>query len=70
MQGFGGETGRKEHLGSTRHRWEDNIRMDHEVIGVVGRGLNFSRPISGQVAEPCLHGFHKMRGILDNVKSR
>ena len=31
-QGFGGETRGKRPLGSPRHRWEDNIKMDlHEV---------------------------------------
>ena len=32
MQGFGGETWRKEPLGRPRRRWEDNIKMDLEEV--------------------------------------
>jgi hypothetical protein len=30
MQGFGGETGRKQPLGKRRRRWVNNIKMDHK----------------------------------------
>jgi hypothetical protein len=30
MQGFGRETRRKRQLGRTRHRWEDNMKMDFQ----------------------------------------
>jgi hypothetical protein len=33
VEGFGGETGGKETLGTPRHRWEDNIRMDLQEVG-------------------------------------
>ena len=45
VQGFGGESRRKEQLGRTRHRWEDNIRMDHKVIGWKGVGLIYLAPL-------------------------
>ena len=33
IQGFGGETRRKEPLGRPRRRWEDNIKMDLQEVG-------------------------------------
>ena len=36
MQGFGGETTRKETLGRPIHRWEDNIKMDLQEVGCGG----------------------------------
>ena len=34
MQGFCGETCWKELLGKPRHRWEDNIKMDLQELGL------------------------------------
>jgi hypothetical protein len=33
MQDFGGETEGKRPLGSSRLRWEDNIKMDLQEVG-------------------------------------
>jgi len=33
IEGFGGETEGKRPLGRTRHRWEDNIKMDFQEVG-------------------------------------
>ena len=34
VQGAGGETRGEEPLGRPRHRWEDNIRMDLQEVGL------------------------------------
>jgi hypothetical protein len=36
IQGFGGESEVKRHLGRPRHRWEDNIKMDLQEAGCEG----------------------------------
>ena len=36
LQGFGGETCGKETTWEPRFRWEDNIKMDLEVLGSEG----------------------------------
>jgi hypothetical protein len=36
LQGFGWEARRQETTGKTRHRWEDNIKMDLREIGIDG----------------------------------
>jgi hypothetical protein len=36
MQGFAGETLRKEPFGRLRRRWEDNIKMDLKEVGCGG----------------------------------
>jgi len=36
IQGFGGETWRKETIGRPRSRWEDNIKMDLQEVGFGG----------------------------------
>ena len=33
IRGFGGKTSRKEPLGRSKHRWEDNIKMDLQEVG-------------------------------------
>jgi hypothetical protein len=33
IQGLGGKARRKQQLGRTSHRWEDEIRMDLRQIG-------------------------------------
>ena len=38
VQGFGGETWRKETTGETKCRWEDNIKMDLREVGRGGMG--------------------------------
>jgi hypothetical protein len=39
---------RKRPLGSTRHRWENNIKMDLRVTGMGGRGWIHLALNSGQ----------------------
>ena len=34
VQGAGGETRGEEPLGGPRRRWEDNIRMDFQEVGL------------------------------------
>ena len=36
VQDFGGETWGKEPLGRPRRRWEDNIKIDLQVVGCGG----------------------------------
>ena len=36
IQGFGGETEGKKPLARSRHRWEDNIKMDLQEVGCEG----------------------------------
>ena len=35
-----GEPEGKRTLGRPRHRWEDNIKMDHQEVGCVGYGVD------------------------------
>ena len=37
-QGSGGKPDGKRPLGRHRHRWEDNIKMDHQEVGGGGCG--------------------------------
>jgi hypothetical protein len=51
----------KRSLGRPRHRWEDNIRMDLQEVGI-WTGLGWLRTETGECGnEPS--GFHKMWGI-------
>ena len=36
IQGFGGETARKETIERRRRRWQDNIKMDLQEVGCGG----------------------------------
>jgi len=36
MYGLGGKPEGKRPLGRPRHRWEDNIKMDHQEVGCGG----------------------------------
>ena len=42
IQGFGGEIEGKRPLGRPRRRWEDNIKMDLQEVGMGRHGLNRS----------------------------
>ena len=35
-----GKPGGKKPMGRLRHRWEDNITMDHQEVGCGGYGLD------------------------------
>ena len=40
VKGFGGKPGEKRPLGRPRRRWEDNIKMDLQEVGLRGYGLH------------------------------
>ena len=42
----------KRSLGKPRRRWEDNIRMDFEEIGISMRGIGLIRLRIGIIGEP------------------
>ena len=74
IEGFSGETWRKEPLGRPRHRWGDNIKMDVQEVGCgVWTGWSWRRIGTG-----CGHlwmrywifGLRKMRGISWLVENR
>ena len=46
-----GKPRRKRHLGRPRRRWEDNIRMDFEEIGI-NTGIGLIRLRIGIIGEP------------------
>jgi len=60
----------KRPLGRPRLRWEDNIKMDLQEVGVGGHGLDRSGSGYVQVAGTCkylmkLFRSHKMREIFE-----
>jgi hypothetical protein len=71
-----GKPERKRPLGRSRHRWEDNIKMDLQKwdVGVWTDGLDRSGSGYGQVAGTCecgneLSGSTKCREFLDQLRT-
>jgi hypothetical protein len=60
-----GKSERSKPLGRRRHRWEDNIKMDHKEIGCEDMGWISSGSGYGQLVDCCEHGNEPPDSIKD-----
>jgi hypothetical protein len=51
-----GKPERRRPLGRSRHRWEDNIKMDLKIIMMRGCELDSNGSGQGQMADSCEYG--------------
>jgi len=63
IQSFGGKLEGKRPLGSPRHRWEDNIKMDLQEVGCGRYGLDRAGSEYGKVAGNC-EGFNESSDFI------